>query len=115
MRIIGHFPKNEEDIKKLQAAVAKAHADAILWKIQNLNCPPSQKAQILEGVIQEIAARSASSIHAGAQNAQAEKKPSACDQLKKEKALADNDHYQKSKTPRVPENQPTVGLKPAVG
>jgi hypothetical protein len=59
MRIIVHYPKKEEDIRKLQLLVAEMHADTILCKIQKLNCPQCQKTKLMERIIQDIVSKSA--------------------------------------------------------
>jgi hypothetical protein len=55
MRIFVHYPKNPEDIRQLELTMAKVHAESILWNIQNLICPQSQKNKLLDCILQELA------------------------------------------------------------
>lgn len=54
MKIVVHYPKSPDDIKKLTEKVADIHAAAIEAKIKNLPCPKEQKAEIIEQTMQML-------------------------------------------------------------
>lgn len=53
INVIVHYPKTEEGQRELRRRVASVHADAVLNSIAKLDCPTSQKAKLLEAIIQD--------------------------------------------------------------
>lgn len=51
IRMIVHCPQNETDKKELSRRVAEFHADCVLSVIRGLDCPPAQKRELLQAVI----------------------------------------------------------------
>lgn len=51
IKVIVHYPKTEEGKRELARRVATAHADFVISSINKLNCPPEQKLELLQAVI----------------------------------------------------------------
>ena len=58
INIVVHYPKTEAGIAELARRVAEVHADAVNYKLKQLNCPTSQKIELLEAVIETVKERS---------------------------------------------------------
>lgn len=54
INVIFYYPKCEEDIAALGRRVAEIHADTVNARIKDLNCPTSQKLQLLAAVIATV-------------------------------------------------------------
>ena len=52
-----HYPKTEADIAELARRVAEVHADAVNYKLKQINCPTSQKLELLDAVIETVKIR----------------------------------------------------------
>ena len=46
-----YFPKTQEGQEELARRVSEVHADAVIRRIKELNCPTSQKLELLDAVI----------------------------------------------------------------
>ena len=53
MNIIVHYPEKPEDRHELEKRVAQTHADAVLQTIKSLQCPKSQKEELLKAIIRD--------------------------------------------------------------
>ena len=51
--IVSH-PKSEAGRAELARRVAQVHVDAVLTRIRQLNCPSSQKMQLLDAIIADV-------------------------------------------------------------
>ena len=58
INIIVHYPKTEEGMAELARRVAEVHADAVNYKLKQLNCPTKQKLDLLDAVIHTVKQRS---------------------------------------------------------
>ena len=58
INIVVHYPKTEAGIAELARRVAEVHADVVNYKLKQLNCPTSQKIELLEAVIETVKERS---------------------------------------------------------
>ena len=54
IKIIVHYPETPEQQARLEARVAKYHAEYVAQYIEKLNCPIEQKLKLLEAVTQTI-------------------------------------------------------------
>ena len=54
IKIIVHYPETLEQQARLEARVAKYHAEYVAQYIEKLNCPIEQKLKLLEAVTQTI-------------------------------------------------------------
>ena len=52
IHVIFHFPKTEAGARELALRAAELHADAVIRRIQDLNCSRSQKLELLDAVIE---------------------------------------------------------------
>lgn len=57
IRVIVHSPKTEEGKAELARRVAQVHANAVTQRIKSLNCPMSQKMELLDAVIRSAKER----------------------------------------------------------
>lgn len=55
--IIVHYPTTEAGWAELSGRVAKVHADYVTQKVNSLNCPQEQKAELMDAVISETRKR----------------------------------------------------------
>ena len=53
INIVVHYPKTEDGWRELKYRMALVHADAVLNSISKLNCPTSQKARLLQAIIDD--------------------------------------------------------------
>ena len=53
INIVVHYPDTEEGLLKLKKHVADVRADAVLTGISKLDCPLSQKEQLLKAIISD--------------------------------------------------------------
>lgn len=51
INVIVHYPKTKEGLNELAERAAVVHAETVNRHIQKLNCPPEQKAKLLDAVI----------------------------------------------------------------
>lgn len=51
VHVIVYFPKTAEDNQVLARRVSEIHADFVYRRINRLNCPTTQKLQLLDAVI----------------------------------------------------------------
>lgn len=58
INIIVHYPKTEAGMAELARRVAEVHADAVNYKLKQLNCPTKQKLELLDAVIHTVKQRS---------------------------------------------------------
>ena len=58
INIVVYYPKTEAGIAELARRVAEVHADVVNYKLKQLNCPTSQKIELLEAVIETVKERS---------------------------------------------------------
>lgn len=58
INIIVHYPKTEAGMAELARRVAEVHADAVNYKLKQLNCPTKQKLDLLDAVIHTVKQRS---------------------------------------------------------
>ncbi len=56
-KLIVHFPSTAKGADRLARCIAQLHADAVIEKIQSLNCPTDQKMALLDSLIAEAAPR----------------------------------------------------------
>lgn len=56
--MIMHYPKTEEGQIELAKRVSDVHAAAVTQRIKSLNCPTSQKLELLDAVIDTVQKRS---------------------------------------------------------
>ena len=52
INLIVYYPKTEEGKEELARRVSDAHAVAVTQRIKSLNCPTSQKLELLDAVIE---------------------------------------------------------------
>ncbi len=58
MQVIVHYPTTAKGRRELEERVAIAHAEAILYLVQNLSCSKEQKLALLQAVIDTYTERS---------------------------------------------------------
>ena len=58
INLIVYHPKTAQGQEELARRVADAHASAVIQQLKNLNCPTSQKLQLLDAVIADAKKRS---------------------------------------------------------
>ena len=58
IHLIVYYPKTVEGQEELAKRVSDAHAAAVTQRIKSLNCPTSQKLELLDAVIETIKERS---------------------------------------------------------
>lgn len=51
IHLIMYYPKSDSGREALARRVSQVHADAVLTRIRQLNCPDAQKLQLLDAVI----------------------------------------------------------------
>lgn len=51
VEVVFYYPKTEAGKEELARRVAEVHADAVVRRIKELNCPTSQKLELLDAVI----------------------------------------------------------------
>ena len=51
INLIMHFPKTEAGKRELAQRVSDVHASAVTQRLKELNCPTSQKLDLLDAVI----------------------------------------------------------------
>lgn len=58
INLIVYYPKTEEGQIELAKRVSDVHAAAVTQRIKSLNCPTSQKLELLDAVIETVKDRS---------------------------------------------------------
>lgn len=58
INLIVYYPKTEEGQIELAKRVSDVHAVAVTQRIKSLNCPSSQKLELLDAVIETVKERS---------------------------------------------------------
>lgn len=58
INLIVYYPKTEEGQIELAKRVSDIHAAAVTQRIKSLNCPTSQKLELLDAVIETVKERS---------------------------------------------------------
>ena len=58
VNLIVYYPKTEEGQLELAKRVSDVHADVVTRRIKSLNCPTSQKLELLDAVIDTVKKRS---------------------------------------------------------
>jgi len=58
INLIVYYPKTEEGQIELAKRVSDVHAAAVTQRIKSLNCPTSQKLELLDAVIETVKERS---------------------------------------------------------
>ena len=58
INLIVYYPKTEEGHMELAKRVSDVHAAAVTQRIKSLNCPTSQKLELLDAVIETVKGRS---------------------------------------------------------
>ena len=58
VNVIVHYPKTEAGKEALAKRVADIHATSVIRQIKDLNCPTSQKLELLDAVIETVKKRS---------------------------------------------------------
>ena len=58
INLIVYSPKNEAGKIELEKRVSDVHAAAVTQRIKSLNCPTSQKLELLNAVIETVKGRS---------------------------------------------------------
>ena len=58
INLIVYYPKTEEGQLELAKRVSDVHAAAVTQRIKSLNCPTSQKLELLDAVIETVQERS---------------------------------------------------------
>ena len=58
VNVIVYYPKTPEGQEELAKRVADAHAMAVDQKLKSLNCPDSQKLELLDAIIRTVKERS---------------------------------------------------------
>jgi hypothetical protein len=58
INLIVYSPKTEEGKAELAKRVSDVHASAVTQRIKSLNCPTSQKLELLDAVIETAKERS---------------------------------------------------------
>lgn len=51
VKVIVYFPKNAEERRELETRAAQIHAESVLRRIEELGCPATQKARLLDAII----------------------------------------------------------------
>ena len=51
VKVIVYFPKNEEERRELETRAAQVHAESVLRRIEELGCPATQKARLLDAIV----------------------------------------------------------------
>lgn len=54
MNVFIHYPKTNEDMKILNIKIAKIHIEAIKEQINELECPKSQKVDLLNQIFNAV-------------------------------------------------------------
>ena len=54
VNLIVYYPKNEEGQPELATRVSDVHSAAVTQRIKSLNCPTSQKLELLDAVIEAV-------------------------------------------------------------
>jgi hypothetical protein len=54
MNFIMYYPKTPEGQEELAKRVSDVHASSVMQQIKALNCPQSQKSQLLDAVIKTV-------------------------------------------------------------
>lgn len=54
INVIVYFPKTEEGKEELARRVSDVHAAAVNQRLKSLNCPTSQKQELLDAVIETV-------------------------------------------------------------
>ena len=62
INLIVHSPKTAEGQKELARRAADVHAAAVTQRIHSLDCPTSQKLELLDAVIEAVKERSREQI-----------------------------------------------------
>ena len=52
IHVIFHFPQTEAGTRELALRAAELHANAVIRRIQDLNCSRRQKLELLDAVIE---------------------------------------------------------------
>lgn len=52
IHVIFHYPRTEEGARELAMCAAEIHANAVIRRIQDLNCSRQQKLELLDAVIE---------------------------------------------------------------
>ena len=58
VNVIVHYPKTEAGKEALARRVADVHATSVTQRLKALNCPTSQKLELLDAVIETVKNRS---------------------------------------------------------
>ena len=58
INLIVYYPKTEEGQMELAKRLSDVHAAAVTQRIKSLNCPTSQKLELLDAVIETVKERS---------------------------------------------------------
>ena len=58
INLIVYYPKTEEGQMELAKRVSDVHATVVTQRIKSLNCPTSQKLELLDAVIETVKERS---------------------------------------------------------
>ena len=56
VNVIIHFPADEQGKIELAKRVAEIHSDAVITKLNQLNCPSGQKLALLDALIKSAKA-----------------------------------------------------------
>ena len=59
INVILHLPSSQEGKNELAQRIASVHADAVLHQIKKMDCPSSQKTELLDSIILEAKRKSA--------------------------------------------------------
>ena len=54
INVIVYYPKTEEGKEELARRVSDVHAAAVNQRLKSLNCPTSQKQELLDAVIETV-------------------------------------------------------------
>ena len=54
INVIVYYPKTEEGKEELAQRVSDVHAAAVNQRLKSLNCPTSQKQELLDAVIETV-------------------------------------------------------------
>lgn len=57
-KLIVHYPQTEKGKEELAQRVSDVHAAAVNQRLKSLNCPTSQKLDLLDAVIKTVKAKS---------------------------------------------------------
>ena len=58
INVIVHPPETPEGQAELARRVADIHAASVMQRIKGLNCPASQKLELLDGIMETVKTRS---------------------------------------------------------